>query len=132
VRSSTKIPIPKVLDWSDDETSIGTEYIIMEHAVGVQLHDKWASMSPHQHMLCVKNVTLVMNEMAKLIFPSYGSLYFANAPIDRYLKSDFVEGFCIGPHCGTSYWDCNASEPRCYERKPANRGPCKPPFLLTL
>ncbi|KAF1963492.1 hypothetical protein CC80DRAFT_530346 [Byssothecium circinans] len=123
VRSFTKIPVPQVLDWSDDETSIGTEYIIMEHAPGVQLHDRWAFMSPHQHMLCVKNVTFMMTEMAKLPFPVYGSLYFADAPIDPKLKSDFAEGFCIGPHCGTQYWDCNAGEARYYEERPPNRGP---------
>ncbi|KAF2132816.1 hypothetical protein P153DRAFT_284030 [Dothidotthia symphoricarpi CBS 119687] len=123
VRSFTNIPIPKVLDWNDDATSIGTEYIIMEHALGVQLHDKWSSMSPHQHMLCVKNIAFVMTEMAKLSFPVYGSLYFADAPIDPKLKSDFVEGFCIGPHCGTQYWNCNAGEARFYEERSPNRGP---------
>jgi hypothetical protein len=80
-------------------------------------------------MLCVKNVALMMTEMTKLPFPSYGSLYFADAPIDPNLKSEFVEGFCIGPHCGTQYWDCNPSDPRFYGRKPPNRGPCKWPFL---
>jgi hypothetical protein len=45
VHSFTKIPVPKVLDWSDDDSSIGTEYIIMEHAAGVQMHGKWPSMS---------------------------------------------------------------------------------------
>jgi hypothetical protein len=125
VRSFTKIPVPKVLDWSDDETSISTEYIIMQHAAGVQLHEKWTSMNPHQHMLCVKKVALTMTEMAKLPFPMYGSLYFADAPIDPSLKSDFVEGFCIGPHCGTQYWDCNTGEARFYSERPPNRGPCK-------
>ncbi|KAH9871746.1 hypothetical protein J1614_006002, partial [Plenodomus biglobosus] len=123
IRSFTKIPVPRVLDWSDDESSIGTEYIIMEHAGGVQLHDRWPSMSPHQHMLCVKNVGFITAEMAKLPFPVYGSLYFADAPIEPSLKSDFVDGFCIGPHCGPQYWDCNAGETRFYERRPPNRGP---------
>lgn len=125
VRGFTKIPMPKVLDWSDDATSIGTEYIIMEHAPGVQLHAKWPSMSPHQHMLCVKNVALIMTEMARLPFPAYGSLYFADAPIDPNMKINFVNGFCIGPHCGTQYWDCNVGEARFYEERPPNRGPCK-------
>lgn len=131
VRSFTKIPVPKVLDWSDNDISIGTEYIIMEHAAGVQLHDKWPLMSPHQHMLCVKNVGIITSEMAKLSFLMYGSLYFADAPIEPSLKSDFVEGFCVGPHWGPQYWDCNAGEMRYYERKPPNRGPCKLHILRT-
>ncbi|CZT04058.1 uncharacterized protein RCO7_05657 [Rhynchosporium graminicola] len=124
MRSYTKIPVPKVLDWSDDDSnSIGTEYIIMEHVPGVQLHEKWPSMSPHQHMLCVKRATFMVTEMAKLPFPAYGSLYFADAPIDPTSKIEFVNGFCIGPHCGTRYWDCNAGETRSYEERPPNRGP---------
>ncbi|KAH7317657.1 kinase-like domain-containing protein [Rhexocercosporidium sp. MPI-PUGE-AT-0058] len=123
-RTFTKIPVPKVLDWSDDDNnSIGSEYIIMEHVPGVQLHEKWPSMNPHQHMLCVKKVAFIVTEMAKLPFPAYGSLYFANAPIDPKSKIAFAEGFCIGPHCGTQYWDCDAGEARFYEEKPPNRGP---------
>ncbi|EDN03226.1 predicted protein [Histoplasma mississippiense (nom. inval.)] len=39
VQAKTSIPIPPILDWSNDSTnSIGSEYIIMEHAAGVQLH----------------------------------------------------------------------------------------------
>ncbi|KAH9208983.1 kinase-like domain-containing protein [Leptodontidium sp. 2 PMI_412] len=124
VRSFTKIPVPKVLDWSDDDNNpIGTEYIIMEHVPGVQLHDKWPSMSPHQHMLCVKKVAFIVTEMAKLPFPAYGSLYFSDAPIDPKSKFEFAKGFCIGPHCGTQYWDCNAGEARSYDERPPNRGP---------
>ncbi|KAF2499208.1 hypothetical protein BU16DRAFT_603172 [Lophium mytilinum] len=113
VRSFTKIPVPKVLDWSDDDSAIGTEYIIMEHAPGVQLHNKWLSMNPHQHMLCVKKVASIVVEMANPPFPAYGSLYLADAPINPKLKIGFTEGFCIGPHC----------EPRFYEERPPNRGP---------
>lgn len=97
----------------------------MEHAHGVQLHDRWPSMSPVQHMRCVKHVTKMMTEMARLPFPAYGSLYFADAPIDPKSKIEFAEGFCIGPHCGTQFWDCNAGEARFYQEKAPNRGPCK-------
>jgi hypothetical protein len=39
VRSQTKLPIPTVLEWNDDPSNVvGSEYIIMEHAKGVQLH----------------------------------------------------------------------------------------------
>lgn len=97
----------------------------MEHVPGVQLHGKWPSMTPHQHMLCIKNVTFMLAEMAKLPFPAYGSLYFDDAPIESGSRIEFVEGFCIGPHVGTEYWDCNAGEYRFYERTRPNKGPCK-------
>ncbi|GAQ38341.1 phosphotransferase enzyme family protein [Aspergillus niger] len=48
LQANTTVPIPKILDWSNDATSIdnpiGSEYIIMEHATGVQLHKKWHEM----------------------------------------------------------------------------------------
>ncbi|KAI2962431.1 hypothetical protein CBS147323_7335 [Aspergillus niger] len=52
LQANTTVPIPRILDWSDDATSInnpiGSEYIIMEHANGVQLHKKWHEMSDKQ------------------------------------------------------------------------------------
>ena len=41
IQSNTSIPIPKILDWSDDAAnSVGSEYIIIEHIAGVQLQQK--------------------------------------------------------------------------------------------
>ncbi|KAH8723204.1 kinase-like domain-containing protein [Phaeosphaeriaceae sp. PMI808] len=125
VRSFTKIPVPKVLDWSDDKTCIGTEYIIQEYAPGVRLHEKWPSMSHLEHARCVRYVTEMMAEMANLPFPVYRCLYFADAPIGPSLKTHVTKGYCIGPHCGTNYWDCTPRETRFYEERPPNRGPCK-------
>jgi hypothetical protein len=56
VHSNLNVPVLNVLDWSNDETNpTGTEYIIMEHASGVRLHQKWPEMNTHQHKLCVKS-----------------------------------------------------------------------------
>ena len=66
-----------------------------------------------------------MAEMAKLPFPAYGSLYFADVSIHPKTKVEFVEGFCIGPYCSTQFWDYNATEPRYNEERLPNRGPCK-------
>jgi hypothetical protein len=96
VRTLSNIPVPSVLDWSDDDSALGTEYIIMEYAPGVQLHGQWPSMNSVQHMLCVQKASYLMAEMAKLKFPAYGSLYFADAPIAPDLKIQFTDGFCIG------------------------------------
>ena len=76
-------------------------------------------------MLCTKKVALIVAEMAKMQFPAYGSLYFADALLDPKSKIEFVDGFCIGLHCGTQYWDCNASEARFYKERTPHRGLCK-------
>ncbi|KAF1839658.1 hypothetical protein BDW02DRAFT_604162 [Decorospora gaudefroyi] len=59
-------------------------------------------MNTLQQMLCVKSAATVVKELGKLQFPAYGSLYFADAPIDPSLRLDFSNGFCIGPHCATN------------------------------
>ncbi|KAF2452260.1 kinase-like domain-containing protein [Lineolata rhizophorae] len=124
LRQYTNIPIPKVLDWNDDETNTtGTEYIIMEHASGVQLHGKWSSMSTHQHMLCVKSLATLVKEMMTLNFPAFGSIYFADAPIEPAIKIRLAEGFCIGPHCGAPVWPCSPVELSLYGEKMSRRGP---------
>ena len=118
--------MPRILDWSDDPTnSIGTEYMIMECVSGIQLHGKWKVMNTLQQMLCIKSIAKLVKEMAQLQFPAYGSLYFADAPIDPSLKMDLLNGYCVGPHCATKYWCSEPGESRFYERRKANQGPCK-------
>jgi hypothetical protein len=118
--------MPNILDWSDNKNnSTGTEYIIMEHVSGVQLHEKWPSMNILQHMQCVNSLAELVIEMANLKFPAYGSLYFANAPIDPTSKIDFIEGFCIGPHCGAPIWPCSPVELCSYDKRMSHLGPCK-------
>ena len=102
----------------------------MEHVSGVSLHKKWSSMSSHQHMLCVKSLVKLIEETANLRFPAYGSLYFADAPFDRTSKVAFVDGFCVGPHCGMPVWPFNAVELRSYNGIFPQRGPCK--FMGTI
>lgn len=129
VQSNTSIPIPNILDWSDDASSaIGSEYIIMEHAAGVQLHQRWPTMAGDQKVRCINAIYQKVKEMVDLKMPAYGSLYFADAPLGSVSKEHFRPGFCIGPHCGTIYWDCNVGEPRYYHNTKPNQGPCE--FLL--
>ncbi|KAL8829820.1 MAG: hypothetical protein Q9170_005999, partial [Blastenia crenularia] len=67
------IPIPKILEWSDDSTNaIGSEYIIMEHAKGVQLHQIWPAMSLEQQVACTGAIVENIKQMAALDFPAYG------------------------------------------------------------
>ena len=50
-RSDTTIPIPNIIDWSDDPSNaVGSEYIIMERAAGVHLPQVWQKMSGVQKL----------------------------------------------------------------------------------
>lgn len=112
VQTKTSIPIPKVLDWSDDASNpIGSEYIIMKHAAGIQLQQRWSTMAGDQQVRCINAIYQKVQEMVDIKFPAYGSLYFANTPLDSGLKQILNQRFCIGPHCGAIYWDCNVAKP---------------------
>ncbi|TQB67840.1 hypothetical protein MPDQ_004518 [Monascus purpureus] len=84
LQSKTSIPIPAILDWSNDPTNanntIGSEYIIMEHATGVQLHQKWPEMAGDQRVKCIDAIYRKMKELVDLRFQAFGSLYFAEPP----------------------------------------------------
>lgn len=126
MQSKLSLPIPKILDWNDNPSNpIGTEYIIQEHVMGIQLHQLWPTMNSEQHMLCTKVLSLTMKKMASLDSPAYGSLYFSDAPLDSNLKIHFEHGFCVGPHCSPVFWNQNPGEPGLYGGPSSNCGPCQ-------
>lgn len=127
VRSNTSVPIPRVLDWSDDPSNpVGSEYVIMEHAPGIQLQQAWHKMDGPQRIQFIRSISTLMRSMTQLEFPAYGSIYFARSPIlNRAQKVPLDQPFCIGPHCAPRYWDCTVGERRYYHLIKPNRGPCK-------
>ena len=126
MQSNTNIPIPKILDWNDDASnSIGSEYIIMEHSTGVQLHQKWPTMTGDQQIRCIKAIYQRVKEMVDLKFPVYGSLYFNDSPLGSASQHKLKQGFSTGPHCGAMYWNCHVGESRYYHNVAPNQGPCK-------
>lgn len=46
-------------------------------------------MNPEQYILCTKALLLIIKKIASLDFPAYGSLYFADAPLDSDLTIPF-------------------------------------------
>jgi len=96
----------------------------MEHAPGVPLHEKWPTMDVDEQSECVSKIIFELKDLGKLEFPAYGSLYFANTPYITAAELPSNPGYCVGPHCGSTYWDCNPREPRYYHTVNPNRGPC--------
>lgn len=127
VQTNTSVPIPKILDWSDDPSNaIGSEYIIMEHAAGTQLHQKWPTMAISQQIRCIDAIYRKLKEIVDIKFPAYGSVYFADSSLDSTCKRPLDQNFSVGPHCSARYWDCNFGESRYYHNTKPNQGPCKP------
>ncbi|KAB8346323.1 hypothetical protein FH972_023367 [Carpinus fangiana] len=104
VKQRTSIPVPDVLKWSNTRSNpVGVEYIIMSHVQGVSLMEKWPQMNGLQHIECIAALGAFTKELASLSFPAYGSLYFNDAQLSGTTTLD--NSFCIGPHCGTQFWD---------------------------
>ncbi|KAH3909004.1 hypothetical protein HBH56_166810 [Parastagonospora nodorum] len=123
LQKKTRVPIPTILEWSDDaHNSIGSEYIIMEHATGVSLHERWPTMDLNERIGCIKSIYMNMKEVAELKFSAYGSIYPKKAA-GAISKLSLDEDHCIGPHCGPRYWDCGVGSERCYRDVSPNQGP---------
>lgn len=97
----------------------------MEHAAGVQLHQRWPTMAGDQQIRCIDAIYQKLKDMVDIKFPAYGSLYFVDAPLDSASKQPLNQRYCIGPHCGAMYWNCNIGESRYYYNIKPNQGPCK-------
>lgn len=95
----------------------------MEHAGGTRLHERWAHMNILQHLKCTTALSSFAQEMAKLEFLAYGSLYFEKA-IAPELRVEVAKGYCIGPHCGYTYWNSGPGETELYGGSGSDHGPC--------
>lgn len=96
----------------------------MDHVPGIQLHSHWDKMSGVDHLHIVKSVSNMIGEMSALEFPAFGSIYFHDAPIDPTLKVTLEDDFCIGPHCGSVFWNCGVGEASLYRNNGHDQGPC--------
>ncbi|PYH73311.1 uncharacterized protein BO88DRAFT_440608 [Aspergillus vadensis CBS 113365] len=127
LQGNTTVPIPKILAWSNDATSIdnpiGSKYIIMEHATGVQLHKKWHEMGDKKRIKCIDAIYRKLKEVVDLQFPCFGSLHSIRSPVSPDNRRVLDGDFCIGPHCGTRYWDCGVGSSQASHYTKPNRGP---------
>ncbi|KAF2154637.1 hypothetical protein K461DRAFT_311063 [Myriangium duriaei CBS 260.36] len=119
----TSIPIPRILVWSDDpQNGIMAEYIIMEKVPGVQLSTQWGNMTGKQHLTCIKNIAKMVNEMARLDLPAYGSLYFRRSPTQVEKAFPVDDDFFIGPNCSPIFWSSAPGEAILYGNQGTDRG----------
>jgi hypothetical protein len=126
VRRNTNIPIPKIFTWNDDaENSVGSEYIIMSHAEGIELRHLWFELDSTVQISCIRNITEKIAEMTRLEFSAFGSLYSRDSAVREEGKVVVDGEFCIGSSCSKTYWDCAVGESRWYGSGAPDRGPCK-------
>lgn len=68
------LPVPKVLAWSaTDQNPVQTEYIIMEQAVGTQLHEVWQDISVRKKGDIIREIVDVEKKLLSISFDRYES-----------------------------------------------------------
>ena len=103
----------------------------MEHAEGIELRKIWFDLDIDVQITCIHHMMEQAKDASYLPFSAYGSIYFQSAV--NSLAIDHVrldDDFCIGPHCGRTYWDCTPGEQRYYDHVPEDRGPCESTVIL--
>lgn len=126
VRQYTGVPVPEVLDWSDDATNpVGAEYIIMEKAAGTQLFERWDKMAEIEQFKLIQSLAKLEGELTRLRFPACGSLYLRESlpsgiPLDQDI--DPSQEFCIGQSCERDWFQGSDSAET---KSSLDSGPCK-------
>jgi hypothetical protein len=126
VKDKTCMPVPQVLAWSSkpESGSVGTEYIILEHVSGVPLKAMWSRTTQVQHFDLIASIGKLMKQLCTLEFGAFGSLYLNTA--DKPPGTHAIdEKYCIGPHCGRHFWDCNDGMTTHAIVPMGFQGPCK-------
>lgn len=125
MQKKTAIPIPQILDWSDDASNqIGSEYIIAHRATGTSLHERWPSMTSKEQVKCIDGLFRKLKAMVDMDFSAYGSIYFNDSPVpSSSTLQSLDEEFSIGPHCGEMWWACGARK-HANHHGTAHHGPC--------
>jgi hypothetical protein len=82
---------------SQNDSPIGTEYIIMNEIQGVLLKDVWNTMTASQHIKCIESIAHLVKDLCAVDIPYHGSLYNLADEQDHLLA--FETGFAVGPLC---------------------------------
>ncbi|KAK2735061.1 hypothetical protein FQN57_001341 [Myotisia sp. PD_48] len=112
VHHHTKIPVPKVLAWdSDPSNNVGSEYILMEKAPGIQGYKVWPDMKGADNIDLVQDLVNLEKQLASISFPMFGSLFLRKTIGDDYSRYqplsqdiDPTQSYCIGPSVDR-FWD---------------------------
>ncbi|KAI9376025.1 kinase-like domain-containing protein [Aspergillus egyptiacus] len=116
-RDVLQIPVPQVIGWSATaDNPVGSEYILMEEAIGAQFASVWDELAPGAKLAIMKEVVAIEAKMVSVSLSHYGSIYFAKdcvegavpAQITRKaldtLKDHVAKTFTIGPTVERDFW----------------------------
>ncbi|PLB50315.1 hypothetical protein P170DRAFT_380891 [Aspergillus steynii IBT 23096] len=110
-RADLQLPVPRVLAYCSraGESELGSEYIVMEKAPGIELSHVWESLKPRDKLSIVKQIGSIASTLSKARFPFHGSLYLRE-DISESESIAVDDTFAIGPTTGRSWFDDRRSE----------------------
>lgn len=81
--------------------------------------NKWSDMAADQQVRCIDAIYWKAKEVVDIFRISrfQEPSFFVDSPLDSGHKTPLDEMFCIGPHYGSRYWDCNVNELKYYHNK---------------
>ncbi|TVY91146.1 Altered inheritance of mitochondria protein, mitochondrial [Lachnellula willkommii] len=105
------VPIPKVFDWSSSSSnSVGSEYIIMEKALGKELNSIWYTMTLKERMVIMDKVVRIEQTLFGMQFPANGSIFYKDSLEPGVKSVDLPQTitdsakFSIGPSTEHLWW----------------------------
>ncbi|GAB1208000.1 hypothetical protein APSETT445_006737 [Aspergillus pseudonomiae] len=110
-RESLHLPAPKVITYCSRvvESKLGSEYIVMEKAQGIELSRMWESLKPRDKLSITEQIGSITSTLSRAGFPSHGSLYLRkDVSESESIKLD--DTFAIGPTTGRAWFDDRRGE----------------------
>jgi hypothetical protein len=98
---------PRVLDYSIEDNSVGSEYIIMEKLLGRPIGDAWFDLSEQERLQVLHDIVQLEAKMFNMKLPANGSIYYArDLPSDthRIVIPGTNDHFCVGPSASRWWW----------------------------
>ncbi|KAH7381551.1 kinase-like domain-containing protein [Pyrenochaeta sp. MPI-SDFR-AT-0127] len=116
-RSILGIPVPKVLDYSANAANpVGSEYILMEEAKGVQLSSLWNDMEIGDQAKIVKSLIEIDAKFLAISLDRFGAIFYTSdmpncAPaeirgqVSPAIKEHVRHRFVVGPTVEREFWE---------------------------
>lgn len=121
LRNHLDIPVPRVIVWdnrTDENNTVGAEYIVMEKIEGDILANRWNVLSSQELSEVVQEIVKFESRMLMTRFPKYGSLYYTDYVEQKFRDCEIKGRFCVGPMATEIFWDKERSQLK------LDRGPC--------
>lgn len=101
------IPTPRVLAYSVDANTVGSEYILMEKLLGRPIGDAWFDLSEEERLKVLLEIVKLEAKLFAIKLPASGSIYYARDLSPGTPNIDIPgseDGFCIGPYAALQWW----------------------------